>query len=195
MTEAFTKADIAKVKKLEEALDILKSGQQKYFGITKLISIKSLCHNQEIRRAYCFYLFDCVIQRIRSKSLDDTSVDIKFINDISNMFDEMKHENYISDDILYEYQCIKSKHQSEFEKSVSVIAYLDFGIIEYIVGALCADEDSWAAYVYYATRMYVEKYNSSIGNGLITDSIPFFEDVLEFWKGVALTTKLNALRK
>jgi hypothetical protein len=43
--------------------------------------------------------------------------------------------------------------------------------------------------------MYVEKYNSSIGNGLITDSIPFFEDVLEFWKGVALATKLNASRK
>ena len=47
------KADLAKIKKLEEALAKLKSGEENYYVITKLSSIKSLCQNETIRQHYC----------------------------------------------------------------------------------------------------------------------------------------------
>ena len=43
------KADLTKIKKLEEALAKLKSGEENYYVITKLSSIKSLCQNETIR--------------------------------------------------------------------------------------------------------------------------------------------------
>ncbi len=53
------KADLNKIKKLEEVLAKLKSGEERYYVITKLSSIKSLCLNETIRQHYCWYLFDC----------------------------------------------------------------------------------------------------------------------------------------
>ena len=54
------KADLTKIKKLEEALAKLKTGEENYYVITKLSSTKSLCQNETIRQHYCWYLFDCV---------------------------------------------------------------------------------------------------------------------------------------
>ncbi len=42
------KADLAKIKKLEEALAKLKSGEERYYSIAKLSSVKSLCQNETI---------------------------------------------------------------------------------------------------------------------------------------------------
>ena len=58
------KVDLAKIKKLEEALAKLKSGEECYYSITKLSSIKSLCQNETIRQHYCWYLFDCVKRQL-----------------------------------------------------------------------------------------------------------------------------------
>jgi len=46
------KADLTKIKKLEEALAKPKSGEENYYVITKLSSIKSLCQNETIRQHY-----------------------------------------------------------------------------------------------------------------------------------------------
>jgi tRNA(Leu) C34 or U34 (ribose-2'-O)-methylase TrmL len=63
----FKKADLNKIKKLEEALAKLKSGEERYYVITKLSSIKSLCQNETVRQHYCWYLFDCVKRQLESK--------------------------------------------------------------------------------------------------------------------------------
>jgi hypothetical protein len=57
-------ADFTKIKKLEEALAKLKSGEGNYYVITKLSSIESLCQNETIRQHYCWYLFDCVKRQL-----------------------------------------------------------------------------------------------------------------------------------
>jgi hypothetical protein len=61
------KADLTKIKKLEEALAKLKSGEENKYVITKLSSIKSLCQNETIRQHYCWYLFDCVRRQLETK--------------------------------------------------------------------------------------------------------------------------------
>jgi hypothetical protein len=49
-TTEIKKADLNKIKKFEEALAKLKSGEERYYSITKLSSIKSLCQNETIRQ-------------------------------------------------------------------------------------------------------------------------------------------------
>jgi hypothetical protein len=196
MTEAFTKTDIAKVKKWEKALDSLKTGERSKVNITSLLGIKSLCHDKQIRHAYCFYLFDCIKNRIEVSSKN--TFEVGLINEISETLEDMKNGNDVKA-ALYEYQNTLFNYRSEIEKHSSAdlrfITYSESLTLAYLVRTLLASGDNYAMSVYYATRIYVEKYNSSVGTGLIADSIPFFEDVLEFWKGVALATKLNASRK
>ncbi len=71
---SLTKDNIKRVQKLEQALAALKSGQIRYFSITKLISIKSLCRNDDLRREYCFYLSSLVMSQAEG---DKTPTEVK----------------------------------------------------------------------------------------------------------------------
>ncbi len=199
MTEAFTKADMAKVKKWEKALDSLKTGERININTTLFLGIKSLCHDKELRQAYCYYLFSLIKNKFESASVEN-NFEVDLINEVSEALEEMKGGNDVRQRLL-DYQHTFFNYREELEKhgcvnNVRLISYSESLTLAYLIRTLLSKDDSYGTNLYYATRMYVEKYNDSRGGtGLIYDSIPFFEDVLDFWRGVALSTKLNASRK
>lgn len=200
MTEAFTKADIAKVKKWENVLEDLQTGKQNYFAITTLLSVKSLCKNSEIRQAYSLYLFDCIKNKIVEKAeFTEDSQEMKLLNGVTRAIEKKQAGLDVRTQLFKHFQQLVD-YQNHIEKhrysDIRIITSSDLLVVEELVRSFCSyDDKSCVTALYYATRTYVEKYNPSIGTGLITNSIPFFEEVLDFWKGVALSTKLNASRK
>ena len=57
--------------------------------------------------------------------------------------------------------------------------------LELLISCILNTEEAAQTLAYHATRNHVEKYNTSIGTGLITDSIPVLEEILVFWRGLS----------
>ncbi len=183
------KADLTKIKKLEEALAKLKSGEENYYVITKLSSIKSLCQNETIRQHYCWYLFDCVRRQLETKVT---------VHEIAQVMAEMQEGKEVGD-ALRNYKSQLVNYQSDYKKSkwarVRLIKSNDLLIIEYLIECLLTREDYAQKLAYLATRSYVEKYNPSVGTGLIKKSIPMLEDVVAFWRGITFGGVISNLNR
>lgn len=194
------KADLNKIKKLEEALAKLKSGEERYYVITKLSSIKSLCQNETIRQQYCWYLFDCAKRQLESKvvqayrqTLNEQFI-FNMVHDIAQVMADMQEGKEVSD-ALHQYQSQLAHYQSDCKKvkwiTVRLIKSTDLLSIEYLIGCLLGSDDHAQKLAYHATRAYVEAYDPRVGTGLIAKSIPMLEDVLEFWQQIAFNGTIN----
>jgi len=198
------KADLNKIKKLEEVLAKLKSGEERYCVITKLSSIKSLCLNETIRQHYCWYLFDCAKRELESKRIPayEQTLNEQFIfnlvHDITQVMADMQEGKEVGD-ALHHYQSQLAHYQSDCKKvkwtTVRLINSNDLLIIEYLIDCLLGVDDYAQKLAYQATRAYVEKYDSSAGTGLIAKSIPMLEDVLGFWRQIAFNGTINNLNR
>ena len=174
------KADLTKIKKLEEALAKLKSGEENYYVITKLSSIKSLCQNETIRQHYCWYLFDCVKRQLENKVTEAEQTPqeqfvFNLVHEIAQVMAEMQEGKEVGD-ALRNYKSQLVNYQSDYKKikwaTVRLIKSNDLLIIEYLIECLLTRGDYAQKLAYLATRYYVEKYNPSVGTGLIKKSYP-----------------------
>ena len=115
------KADLTKIKKLEEALAKLKSGEENYYVITKLSSIKSLCQNETIRQHYCWYLFDCVKRQLEAKVTEANQQTpqeqfiLNLVHEIAQVMAEMQEGKEVGD-ALRNYKSQLVNHQSDYKK-------------------------------------------------------------------------------
>ena len=195
------KVDLAKIKKLEEALSKLKSGEENYYVITKLSSIKSLCQNETIRQNYCWYLFDCVKRHLEAKAVDTNQQSpqeqfvFNLVHEIAQVMTEMQEGKEVGD-ALRNYKSQLINYQSDYKKikwaRVRLIKSNDLLIIEYLIECLLTRGDYAQKLAYLATRHYVEKYNPSVGTGLIKKSIPMLENVVAFFgRQIAFNGTIN----
>jgi hypothetical protein len=195
------KADLTKIKKLEEALAKLKSGEENYYVITKLSSIKSLCQNETIRQHYCWHLFDCVKRQLVTEA-DQQTLQEQFIcnlvDEIAQVMAEMQEGKEVGD-ALRKYQSQLAHFQSDYKKvkwtTVRLIKSTELLIIEYLILCLLSTDEYAQKLAYHATRSYVEQYDSSVGTGLIAKSIPMLEDVVTFWRGIAFSGAIKNLNR
>ena len=75
----------------------------------------------------------------------------------------------------------KSMHAGNIMQELDDLGDNRIGMVDCILNT----EEAAQTLAYHATRNHVEKYNISIGTGLITDSIPALEEVLVFWRGLS----------
>lgn len=185
---SLTKDNIKRVQKLEQALAALKSGQSRYFSITKLISIKSLCRNDDLRKEYCLYLSSLVMSELQTGH-DKTPTKVKrlcqeavsAINKVVNdpEYADSAHET-LESMVHFQDTIIKMKWSN-----VRIVKNNSLFVLEKILQALLSSGDVALDYVYEATRYYVERYSPHDGTGLIGESIPMFEQIIRFWHGHA----------
>lgn len=198
------KADLTKIKKLEEALAKLKSGEETYYVITRLSSIKSLCQNETIRQHYCWYLFGCVKSQLETKVTEANQqapqehFSLNLVYEIAQVMAKMREGKEVSDE-LRKYQSQLAYYQSDYEKvkwtTVRLIKSTELLIIEYLIVCLLSTDDYAQKLAYHATRSYVEKYDPGVGTGLIEKSIPMLEDVVAFWRGIAFSGVISNLNR
>lgn len=98
----FKKSDITKAKKLEAALAKLKSGEKRYYSITQLSRINSLCQHEIIQQYYCSCLSDCVQRQLDAKAIDVIRKTLpehyipEWMHDIAKVMSEMRSGQDIS---------------------------------------------------------------------------------------------------
>jgi len=191
MNNALSKADQSKINKWEDAFEQLISGEKKYFSISKLISIKSLCKEESVRQRYCWYLFYLVANRVLTdspKQADNSGLwlmtsAIKEATQFS--VDELTLTESIDKLRALHHQLADYQSETKNVKSTTVrlIKNNDLHTLELLLKCLLNTAEIAQKIAYEATRNHVEKYNPSCGTGLITDSIPALEEVLVFWRG------------
>ena len=189
-----TKADYKKICKLEDILSKLKSGEKKYYEITTLTSIKSLCKDERIRRQYCAYLFLAVYERIKTENVKTPHEDVnesKILELISKVekiivdYSGEKREQELLRTCCYKLQEYQSDYKKIRSTIVRMVKSMNFLIIEETLLCLITEDTVSQKLIYSATRYFVEAYDSSVGTGIIAKSIPMFEDVVMFWKNLA----------
>lgn len=191
-----SKADINKITRLNEALWKLKSGEQRYFPITKLTSIKSLCKEETIRRRYCSHLFFLVktrLQTMTAKSIEEQEI-LEAIEKIANIINDYSGDE-TAEEALRQCKFKLVDYQNDFKKihwgAVRLIKNMDFLVIEKIILCLITENEYAQGMIYSATRDYVEAYCPSTGTGLIAASAPMLEQVLKFWNGLVSNDALK----
>jgi len=187
ISNALSRENIRRVQKLEDALEDLRQGNSKYFSITKLTSMKSLCKDEGHRKKYCVYLASLV--RDNEKNLADKENEEKIDKliqqaylVIENVAKEGSNINIVvAKATLSRLKDFQDQYKRVKWSTVRIINSTDLLILENILQCLLSQTDIAASYAYDATRNYVEKYNPRYGTGLIPESIPMLEKVICFW--------------
>jgi hypothetical protein len=180
--------NIRRVQRLEDALEDLRDGNSRYFSITKLTSIKSLCKDDYFRKEYCVYLATLVLNK--SKALagkDGAERIIELIQSahriIINIANDSSNKNVVAArEILSQLRGFQDQYIRVKWSTVRIINDKDILILEDILQSLLTQTDNAASYAYDATRTYVEKYDPLHGTGLVVESIPMLEKIVYFWK-------------
>ena len=192
-----SKADQRRIKKLEDALHALKEGQEKYFFITKLTSIKTLCKAPDIANQFALYLSELTLKKVDSspcpeytdpKDWEKYKKIIKRSVELMNKFIKDPIEKNLSSlrVLLDKVQSIQNKTRSgPYGTIIRTINSKDVLVIEDSIHCMLYT-DNTPYWTYKLARDYTEKYNSSYGTGLIPESIPMLEDIISFFKN---TTK------
>jgi len=175
----FSKENAKRLRKLEDTLTSLKNGSKRRYAITKISSIKSLCKEQSILQQYCAFLIMEILHHPVGIPTEIVVADVEalvfgFINGDTGAEPVRT--------LLFMIKKFQNERKKVGWNSVRIIHYNDLLVLEYLLEALLASEDVAPSYAYDATKTYVEAYNSSYGTGLIADSIPMLERVLEFWQ-------------
>lgn len=192
METAIPKDLVKKVRKFIETAEALRSGQQTYFSITKLTSIKSLCENPQTASRFVFYLAERTMEKATSNPCPDhlnEEVWEKCKNLISSAVHAMREhftnptENTLASlrELLPEVIAIQPHTGERIHGTIVRTIYSrDVLIIEdallCLLNPIAAPE-----LAYKAARGYAEEYNSRYGTGLIPESVPMLEDIIDFW--------------
>ena len=188
-----SKADDRKIRKLDEVVCALKEGNETYFSITKLTSIKSLCKNPGIAAQLAFYLSMLTLKKVNSSSCPDYTVPTdwerykKLISrSVSLMNEFMKDRGETNQsslrNMLKQVQEVQNEtRRGHYGSVIRTIHSIDLLVIEdSICCMLYPDNVSYIAYK--LAKNYTEKYNPRYGTGLVPESAPLLEDILSFWK-------------
>ena len=182
---SLSQSDAKRLRKLEQALAELREGTITYFSITKLTSIKSLCKDDYLRTRYCLYLSALVVGNAQKhvvkggcKEANDLIQESgRAIIGAANHDDNESARRTLQRIIEYQDETEKVKWTT-----VRIIKNRNLLVLENLLHALSARTDVALDYIYDATKHYVEKYNPHYGTGLIVDSIPMLEQIIDFWK-------------
>ena len=178
----------AKIKKLVEITQELYLGND--FNITRLTTLKSLCDTHDVAIRFVHHLAICTAKRMEEKTPaylepkrweKHKEVTKKAIVQIDNYLKE-KNETSIQSlkIILDQLKKLQNKYENQRWGSVRLIESSDTLLIEKSIQCILSPED-FRLWAYHVGREYAEKYDPSYGTGLIPESAPFMEDIVEFW--------------
>lgn len=183
-----SREDILRVRKLEQALKELREGKNTYFSITKLTSIKGLCKDEYRRNNYCLHLASLVMENAEKDERKQNYRQIReLLQEAYGVIIGLVEHNKEKDKTIARETLLNIRgSQNEVKQvkwtTVRIIKSNNLLILENILQALLSPPDTALMYVFDATKHYVEEYNPKYGTGLIVDSIPMLERIIDFWR-------------
>jgi len=180
------------IRRLAETATALRLGTSKYFPITRLTSIKSLCKQPEIAAQFVFYLAERTLERMQAQGCPE----------YAEAADWMRYQSLISEAIKLMRDHLQvptemnlSPLRTMLRKAEAVQTYAGEQIwghplrtihstdVLVIEDALRCITLPFAApyWAYQTAKDYAECYNPRYGTGLIPDSLPMLDDIIVFW--------------
>lgn len=179
-------------KKIQKLADIVQELRQgKWFYITRLTSIKSLCQEQDLAFHFALYLSKLTQEEMRitenkhlseerwetHKSLVTKAIAIMEVYS-SNQGDDIKNE---LENILSQIRELQNEHKRQQWGPVRIIESSKTLLIEDALKCILNPDQS-GIWCYEMAKSYTDRYNSSYGTGLMPESAPMLEDIVIFLK-------------
>ena len=178
-----------KIQKLSQLTQELYEGE--WFNITRLTVLKSLCEKPEIAAQFVLYLAKITKQKMEGKK--PKYIGPKKWSQHKKLVSKaiLQMEKYLADDmnkgeeslrkVWREINELQNKHENQHWGPVRIIESSETLIVEKALECMLSPEDS-SYWGYHVGREYAERYNPSYGTGLIPESAPMVEDIVNFWK-------------
>jgi len=181
-----------KIQRLAEMTTALREGTQNYFEVTRLTSLKSLCQDRDVAKPFALYLAGCA-QRQMEEASRPGSVEPKdwkhfktlAVEAIGAMQTGLASPPEAHQARLYQGLLRVQAAQNETARpmgkyTVRIIHSSQLLVIENALQCFVAPEPGYWAYQ--TARQYTERYDPHVGTGLIRESVPMLEDILQFWQ-------------
>lgn len=183
---------VKRVRKLAETAEELRSGRQNFFFINRLVSIKSLCKDPQTAAKFVFFLAERNLERARSKPCPSNLSQDEWENCKRLMSEVVEaiglHLRQSTEQTLAALRKLSVRltalqpYGGERIRGVPVrtIRFWDALIVEQALDCILNPHEA-AQIAYLTARDYAQKYNASYGTGLILESVPMLDDIIEFW--------------
>jgi DNA-binding MarR family transcriptional regulator len=186
MADSISSDVLLKVRKLASIADVLRQGRS--CEVTRLTSLKSLCRDASIANLFVTHLVRKSLKRVkhgdgRSKRLDQEKGRLH-LRLIAEALEAMERPVGEAVDGRRELLCQIAGEQNEFKRiksgPVRIIIDSDLLVVEHALRCTLAP-DAAGQWAYQTARQYAERHGARYGHGLIPESLPFLQDIVDFW--------------
>ncbi len=191
-----------KIQRLVETTAALREGTAHYFEITRLTSLKRLCQDHAIAQRFALYLAEHAQAQLqvqpRSQSVEPDEW-AHYLTLAAEAVTAMHtylaaptaaHQTRLNQ-TLYRVQEAQSETARPLGKfTVRIIQSAHLLVIEDALRCFTGAEPGYWAYQ--TARRYTERYNPHYGTGLIRESVPLLEDILQFWPAADVPAESGA---
>ncbi len=181
-----------KLQRLAQLTAELRDGTQPYFEITRLTTLKSLCQERATAQRFALHLAQLAQAKLLAepwprdmevatwRQYQTLAAEAVSVMQACVSRSTAARQARLSE-VLDRVQAAQSETTRPLGKyTVRIIESVQLLVIENGLACFTAVEpDFWA---YQAARRYAECYNPRYGTGLIRESVPMLEDILQFWQ-------------
>jgi hypothetical protein len=162
-------------------------------AITRLTVLKSLCQQHELADRFVIYLARKTFERVKEPKGRSNSPSTATKQSHRKMMEEAletmeawqrtptERLRQALSELHGRMRAEQNEHRNIPYGSVRLIIDGNLLLFEYALSCLLAHERDVGTWAYQTARQYAERYDSGQGTGLISTSIPFVQDIIEFW--------------
>jgi hypothetical protein len=173
---------IKKVKKLSEIAEALR--RRKFFPITRLTTIKSLCVGPEAAAPFALFLAQRIQNKMRQEEypkgfrelVDRATTDLE-----RNLTDPDEERKVRLSSLRDEMESEQNKYRKTDWNWDRMLKSGDLFVVEQCLSLVLR---TWQAsyWAYHAARDYALRYDDRYWSGLTPSSAPMVEEIAEFWR-------------
>jgi DNA-binding MarR family transcriptional regulator len=184
--------DLARVRKLARLPDEIRATRFDV-SITRLTVLKSLCREQATANRFVLYLARRTLDRIHNGKGRSTRTDspkdrahLGMMEEAVALMDAWLEEPTTAlrqqmRALVGRMQAEQNEHKSVPFGAVRLITDWELLLFEKALHCFVRTEEEAGQWSYQMARDFAERYESGAGTGLVSASIPFVRDIIDFW--------------
>ena len=183
-----SREDVQRIRKLADLPDEIR--QSRLLSITRLTVLKSLCRETERAHRFVVYLARRTFNAMEQpKSPQPTATEpshrrmmVEALEGMDAWLRSPGEEIRRTLSALHnQMRAEQNEHRNIPFGSVRLVTDANLLLFEYALSCILAHPQEVGTWAYQTARQYSERYTPSEGTGLISSSLPFVRDIIDFW--------------
>jgi hypothetical protein len=192
MTATLARDDLVRIRKLSGLPDEIRR-ERWAVSVTRLTVIKRLCRDPAVANRFVAYLAGKTLERIEQpKTIPAAQPDSTEPSHPRMMVEALEgmaawqrtptaELRRTLADLLGRMRAEQNEYRNVPFGAVRLITDSKLLMVEYALECHLAPERDVGTWAYQTARHYTERYEGSQGTGLISTSLPFVQDIIDFW--------------